>query len=312
MSMEINSSNYCQFFKGMQDIQSYGSADGQKKQIARYEFNTTDENGNHIMDKMSKEETMRTMNEISSMYGDSVIVSFSGDGLAALADDVEKKGLNPTLREIKMSEADYAYVEEQQRIANEKAKERLSQESELDKCQREFDERWQREDPEAFKKYQELCKDEDPMVSARFMNEWIKSRVNGTLKKTSTDAADKEALDKLSSKYKNVSFGKDDGSMSLSGNHKFSVLLSDDELSILKYGNDNAKKKIYDIIEESLKKLTEMEEKNADNDKLSGLRVGLSIGRNNSVAFFAQNADETFLSSSLDELLEKMQVPVSR
>lgn len=306
MSMEINSGNYSQFFKGMQDIQSYGSAEGQKKQIARYEFNTTDENGNHVMDKMSKEETMRTMNEISAMYGDSVIVSFSGDGFAALAEGIEKKGLNPTLREIKMSEADYAYVEEQQRIANEKAKERLSNESELDKCQREFDERWKREDPEAFKKYQELCKDEDPMVSARFMNEWIKSRVNGTLKKTSTEAADKEALDKLSSKFKDVSFGKDDGSTSLFGKNRFSVLLSDDELSILKYGSDSAKKKIYDIIEKSLKALSDIETDETNNKWMDGVLFGIKIGSDNKASYLAQNDSGSYIADTFEELVDSL------
>ena len=37
------------------------------------------------MDKMSREETLQAMKDIRSQYGDSVIVEFSGDGLAALA-----------------------------------------------------------------------------------------------------------------------------------------------------------------------------------------------------------------------------------
>ncbi len=91
MSMNI-SLNYSQFYKGTEQIKSYGSATALKKDtLVRYEFNTTDKDGNRIMDKMSKEETMQVMNEITAQYGDNVIVEFSGDGLAALAES--KKGI---------------------------------------------------------------------------------------------------------------------------------------------------------------------------------------------------------------------------
>lgn len=76
-------SNYSQFYRGTEQIKTYGSGTGQKTSVVRYEFNTRDEDGNKIMDKMSKEETYRTMNEISAQYGDNVIVEFSGDGLTA-------------------------------------------------------------------------------------------------------------------------------------------------------------------------------------------------------------------------------------
>ena len=56
----------------------------------KYEFNTVDEQGNKIMDKMSREETLQAMKTISAQYGDNVIVEFSGDGLAALVES--KKG----------------------------------------------------------------------------------------------------------------------------------------------------------------------------------------------------------------------------
>ena len=42
------------------------------------------------MDKMSKEDTFRTMREISAQYGDNVIVEFSGDGLAAFKEHKSK------------------------------------------------------------------------------------------------------------------------------------------------------------------------------------------------------------------------------
>lgn len=86
MSMNVNQ-DYSQFYAGTEQIKSYGSNPAAKKDtLVKYRFNTTDEHGNKVMDKMSKEETMKAVNEISSQYGDSVIVQFSGDGLAALAE----------------------------------------------------------------------------------------------------------------------------------------------------------------------------------------------------------------------------------
>lgn len=86
MAMEIYH-NYSQFYRGTEKLKSYGSNSSAKKDtLVKYEFNTTDKDGNKIMDKMSKEETMRAMNEISAQYGDNVIVQFSGDGLAALVE----------------------------------------------------------------------------------------------------------------------------------------------------------------------------------------------------------------------------------
>ena len=83
MAMNVNQ-DYSQFYAGTEQIKSYGSNPAAKKDtLVKYRFNTTDEHGNKVMDKMSKEETMKAVNEISSQYGDSVIVQFSGDGLAA-------------------------------------------------------------------------------------------------------------------------------------------------------------------------------------------------------------------------------------
>ena len=86
MAMNVNQ-DYSQFYAGTEQIKSYGSNPAAKKDtLVKYRFNTTDEHGNKVMDKMSKEETMKAVNDISSQYGNSVIVQFSGDGLAALAE----------------------------------------------------------------------------------------------------------------------------------------------------------------------------------------------------------------------------------
>ena len=82
--------DYSQFYRGTTNIPSYGSGVYKKDTLVKYEFNTTDEHGNKVMDRMSREETLQTMKDIRSQYGDAVIVEFSGDGMAALVEG--KKG----------------------------------------------------------------------------------------------------------------------------------------------------------------------------------------------------------------------------
>ncbi len=85
--MEMNIyQNYSQFYKGTEPIKSYGNGENKKDTLVKYEFNTTDEKGNKLMDQMTREETLQVMNDIRSQYGDNVIVEFSGDGMAALVE----------------------------------------------------------------------------------------------------------------------------------------------------------------------------------------------------------------------------------
>lgn len=91
MSINIKQ-NYNQFYKKTESIKNYGCANSSLKKdtLVQYEFNTTDKEGNKIMDKMTKEETLQVMNDISAQYGDNVIVEFSGDGMAALIENNKK------------------------------------------------------------------------------------------------------------------------------------------------------------------------------------------------------------------------------
>ena len=86
MAININQ-DYSQFFVGTEQLKSYGSNSAAKKDtLVKYRFNTTDEHGNKVMDKMSREETLQAMKDIRSQYGDNAIVEFSGDGMAALVE----------------------------------------------------------------------------------------------------------------------------------------------------------------------------------------------------------------------------------
>ena len=110
MSMNVTQ-DYSQFYKGSEPLKSYGSG-GEgltpKDTLVKYELSTTDEHGNKIMDPMSKEEALQAMKEISSQYGDNVLVQFSGDGLRALAQDLQsqiKKGCMELTEEQKAEQA---------------------------------------------------------------------------------------------------------------------------------------------------------------------------------------------------------------
>ncbi len=103
MSMNVNQ-DYSQFYAGTEQLKSQGSNSAVKKDtLVKYRFNTTDEDGNKVMDKMSKEETMKAMNAVSAQYGGNVTVQFSGDGLAALA--VSKKSSNEMTEEEAVAKA---------------------------------------------------------------------------------------------------------------------------------------------------------------------------------------------------------------
>lgn len=70
--MNINL-NYSQLYRGTEQIKSYGVSIGGKDTIVRYKFNTTDERGNKVMDKMSREEThrreLKQLNQAKHPYG---------------------------------------------------------------------------------------------------------------------------------------------------------------------------------------------------------------------------------------------------
>lgn len=99
MAINVNQ-DYSQFYVGTEQLKNYGSNQAIKKDtLVKYRFNTTDEHGNKVMDKMSREETLQAMKDIRSQYGDNAIVEFSGDGMAALVES-KKSGNGADLDKI--------------------------------------------------------------------------------------------------------------------------------------------------------------------------------------------------------------------
>ena len=148
--------NYSQFYKGTEQIANYGAAPGKKDAVAHYQFNTMDEKGNKVMDKMTKEETFHAMNEISAQYGDNVIVEFSGDGLAAFE---KHKGKIPLPEEParEIPEGMITHLEGPEVLTEEElAARRKEEEAAHSRSGKEILAKMQETDPDAYKEYEAL------------------------------------------------------------------------------------------------------------------------------------------------------------
>lgn len=115
MPMNITQ-DYSQFYTGTEPLKSYGSGgDGlpaPKDTLVKYDFRTTDENGNEIREPMTKEETLQAMKEISGQYGENVLVMFSMDGRNALAQSIREQAEKRSWEQTEAYQADRARKQE--------------------------------------------------------------------------------------------------------------------------------------------------------------------------------------------------------
>ena len=118
----------------------------------------------------------------------------------------------------------------------------------------------------------------------------------------------REVLGQLSQMYRNVDFAGG-GTGRLTRNKEYSVILSDEEMDVLKNGTDEEKEKLYKTIDDSLKELSDMKEKIKGNDIFEKFSFGLSIntkaGSDESIiSFLAQSGNGTYSAASTDELIK--------
>lgn len=251
MAANINN-NYGQFYRGTEQIASYGFGVGKKDTLVRYEFNTTDEKGNKVMDKMTKEETFRTMNEISSQYGDNVIVEFSGDALTAL-EQYGKGLLGETATDREPIPVEY--LKEHHALTEEEldAIKGSNLGDDMIAIMRDVD-------PDAYKEYQRISKEgiasgtrEGMTAGFRYEISWIEKRVNENpkwleeykaaqkaeteVKSSESELSEKAAafLENLRKTYGAFDFivgnaGDDLRSLVKNSNKEFSVVFSTEEL----------------------------------------------------------------------------------
>ena len=251
--------NYSQFYKGSEHISNSGSASGKKDTVVHYEFNTTDDKGNKVMDKMSKEETFRTMQDISAQYGENVIVEFSGDGLAAFEEHKGKISLpEEPVKEI--PEDMITYLEGPKPLTEEELA-RMNERHGTDP-----EKVMQIADPEAFEEYKRIRDDgkasgtQDGIVAAfRYMVKWYNKmaqtdrdrlvnaqeqvRLGSDVRTTTPKLSDKAQnyLDSLRKQYGDFDFivankGDDVRGLLKKSSKEFSVVFSSDVLE--KMAND--------------------------------------------------------------------------
>lgn len=326
------SNDYRQFYRGTEQIASYGSGAGAKDTLVRYEFNTTDEKGNKVMDKMTREETYRTMNEIASLYGDNVIVEFSGDALTAL--EQYGKGLtketaaNHKDLEVKYLEGPHVFTEEElEAIRAPKLGD------DMIAIMREVD-------PDAYKEYQRVSKEgiaagtqEGMTAGLRYEISWIEKKVKenpnwlenykrsketeaGTTVKDSESRLSAKAaayLEKLRKTYGDFEFivgstGDDLHSLVKNSSKEFSVIFSLDELEKMASDEKYAKEKMDDVqgavrMSRQINAQFGFEEAfgNVTGSKIT--KIAICFNEDGSVSYFAQ------LEKSLEkqkELIEKL------
>lgn len=311
------SNDYGQFYRGTEQIASYGSGAGAKDTLVRYEFNTTDEKGNKVMDKMTREETYRTMNEIASQYGDNVIVEFSGDALTAL--EQYGKGLyretatNRKDLEVEYLEGPHALTEEEMEAINTS---KLG--DDMIAIMRDVD-------PDAYQEYQRISKEgiasgtkEGMVAGFRYEINWIvkkakenpnwlenykrsqKTEPDTTVKGSESKLSGKAAayLEKLRKTYGDFEFivgSADDDLRSLVKNSskEFSVIFSSDELEKMASDEKYAKEKM-DAVHSAVRMSKQINEQfgfegtfgNARGSKIT--KIAISFNEDGSVSYFAE------------------------
>lgn len=319
--MEMNIyQNYSQFYKGTEPIKSYGNGENKKDTLVKYEFNTTDEKGNKLMDQMTREETLQVMNDIRSQYGDNVIVEFSGDGMAALVEG--QKGTiipQPTEeQQAEKAEKDAAFLNEivqnehievaeehitgridYNKIMHEKTPETAAQ---MDSYMHEFG---NTKDKTYLQKAAKLALDWFKGNYVRH-RDWFETQENsqaaaikGYEGKLSSRA--QKVLDELSRKYGNMDFfvadfesAADARAIMAKSKKDFSVLLTPDELEKMA-SDEKYKEECMSRIEGAVRMSERINKqfgftaasKNAPDGGVLA-RVGISFNKDGSVTYFAE------------------------
>lgn len=270
--MAMNVGNYSQFYKGTEQLKQYGSGTGGKDTIVRYEFNTRDAQGNKVMDRMSREETLQIMKDISSQYGDNVIVEFSGDGLAKLVEE----GKPYSNRQLSEEEA-AARAERQERFND-------------DVVQMEGTHRVVRDMPE-------MPDDDFQAKEVVFGKSEAATEKRDPEQQLSQKA--KKLLDKLRKQYGNMDFfvsdkNSDMKTMLKSSSKEFSVIFSAEELEKMAEDEDYARKQM-DRVDHAIRMSKEINRrygytsaygKNAGQAEIT--KIGIAVGDDGTMTFFAE------------------------
>ena len=115
-------------------------------------------------------------------------------------------------------------------------------------------------------------------------------------------------LDNLSKRFTNadISVGSESSFPIKSSHKEFSVILSEDEMNILKNGSDEEKEKLYKTIESSIKTLSDLSEKMKDDEDYGKFDLGLSINNGNIISYLANDGKNSYSAGSIDDLIKEI------
>lgn len=315
--MAMNVGNYSQFYKGTEQLKQYGSGANGKDTLVRYEFNTRDAQGNKVMDQMSREEMLQVMKDISSQYGDNVIVEFSGDGLAKLVEE----GKPYSNRQLSEEEA-AARAEKQERFNNdvvqmEGTHKVVTEMPELPDD--DFQAILEKRDPELAKQIAKAASGvfeeykQSKSVSAETAKEFsaLMKKAKDVVLGQSRAAAEitdpeqklskkaKELLNKLRKQYGNMDFfvsdkNSDMKSMLANSSKEFSVIFSAEELEKMAKDEDYARKQM-DRVDQAVRMSKEINKKygyTSAYGKSVGqaeiTKIGIAVNDDGTMTFFAE------------------------
>ena len=117
-----------------------------------------------------------------------------------------------------------------------------------------------------------------------------------------------DILDDLSKRFKNadISVGNESSFPIKSAQKEFSVILSEDEMNILKNGSDEEKEKLYQTIESSIKTLSDLSEKMKDDEDYGKFDLGLSISNGNIISYLANDGKNSYSAGSIEDLIKEI------
>ncbi|MCM1186028.1 MAG: DUF6033 family protein [Lachnoclostridium sp.] len=337
MGMEIYQ-NYSQFYRGTEPLKTYGDGKGKKDTLVKYEFNTTDEHGNKIMDKMTREETLQVMKEISAQYGDNVMIQFSGDGMAALVENRKGQAKEAMTDEQRAAKAarDVAFANEIiQNEHREVAPEHISSGLDYNKIMHE-------KSPEIAESVDQCLQDFSKTKDMRYMQraaklslswfrdsyakhkDWFEEKEDYRTEETNTSASSQpklsskaqKLLEKLKKMYKNMDFmvadfkNAEEAKAALAGGTKeISVLFSVEELEKMA-SSEKYEKEYMDRVQDALRMSDEINRQfgfTSAFGKGEGSTItkfGISFNADGTTSFFAELEKS---SASQREYIEKMQ-----
>lgn len=295
--------DYSKFYKGSESVTSHGSGASSKDTIVHYRFDTTDEEGNKIMEKMTKEETMQALNEISAQYGDNVIIEFSGDGLGKIFDYKPLAKLPAEPREL--PEGAITFLDGPTPLTDEQLTSVQSRHEETD-----MEDVMRHLDADAYKEYQSIKQEGlkkgtiDGLIDGmRYLLNWVNKNAKENPDWMKRYDPNKTAKQTVSDRHSNadVYVADDKKSINMFGGDKlFGIMLSKESAYTLRSGNAADKDWLLKIIDNGMKELSGMNEKLSG----SGYKLGLSITGFRKLSFVASDGNNIKSAATADELMK--------